>query len=244
MINEEPPYRQIGTPRRGSIVCVADHASNHVLDDIPLGIPHELLNEHIAVDIGVEGVADRMALRHNVPAHLATISRLVCDFHREEDHPNLVPQESDGHLIPGNIGANIEARLDRFYRPYHAALAEWLDGIEPSLIVSLHSFTPTMRSCDKPRPWEVALLYNQDDRAARYAIRMFDELGLTVGDNEPYSGRQLNATMNRHAEAFGRPYLAIEVRQDQISSRAEQARWAAMIADVAGRVQLALESES
>lgn len=244
MINEEPPYRQIGTPRRGGIVCVADHASSHVPDDIPLGIPHELLNEHIAVDIGVEGVAERMALRHNIPAHLATISRLVCDFHREEDHPSLVPQDSDGHLIPGNIGANIDARLDRFYRPYHTALAEWLDGIEPSLIVSLHSFTPAMRSCDKPRPWEVALLYNQDDRAARHAIRMFGELGLTVGDNEPYSGRQLNATMNRHAEAFGRPYLAIEVRQDKVATRAEQARWAAMIADVAGRVQLALESES
>ena len=243
MIAESLPYRQIGTPRRGGIVCVADHASNHVPDDIPLGIPDDLLNEHIAVDIGVEGVAERMALRHNIPGHLATISRLVCDFHREEDHPNLVPAESDGHLIPGNIGADIEARLDRFYRPYHKAMAGWLDAIEPSLIISLHSFTPAMRSCDKPRPWEIALLYNQDDRAARHAIRLFSELGLTVGDNEPYSGKQLNATMNRHAEAYRRPYLAIEVRQDQILTRADQVRWASMIADVAGRVELALEGD-
>lgn len=243
MIAENLPYRQIGTPRRGGIVCVADHASNHVPDDIPLGIPDDLLHEHIAVDIGVEGVAERMALRHNIPGHLATISRLVCDFHREEDHPNLVPAESDGHLIPGNIGADIEARLDRFYRPYHKAMAGWLDAIEPSLIISLHSFTPAMRSCDKPRPWEIALLYNQDDRAARHAIRLFSELGLTVGDNEPYSGKQLNATMNRHAEAYRRPYLAIEVRQDQILTRADQVRWASMIADVAGRVELALEGD-
>lgn len=243
MIAESLSYRQTGTPRRGGIVCVADHASNHVPDDIPLGIPDYLLNEHIAVDIGVEGVAQRMALRHNIPGHLATISRLVCDFHREEDHPNLVPAESDGHLIPGNIGADIEARLDRFYRPYHKAMAGWLDAIEPSLIISLHSFTPAMRSCDKPRPWEIALLYNQDDRAARHAIRLFSELGLTVGDNEPYSGKQLNATMNRHAEAYRRPYLAIEVRQDQILTRADQVRWASMIADVAGRVELALEGD-
>ena len=243
MIAESLPYRQIGTPRRGGIVCVADHASNHVPDDIPLGIPDDLLNEHIAVDIGVEGVTERMALRHNIPGHLATISRLVCDFHREEDHPNLVPAESDGHLIPGNIGADIEARLDRFYRPYHKAMAGWLDAIEPSLIISLHSFTPAMRSCDKPRPWEIALLYNQDDRAARHAIRLFSELGLTVGDNEPYSGKQLNATINRHAEAYRRPYLAIEVRQDQILTRADQVRWASMIADVAGRVELALEGD-
>ena len=243
MIAESLPYRQIGTPRRGGIVCVADHASNHVPDDIPLGIPDDLLNEPIAVDIGVEGVAERMALRHNIPGHLATISRLVCDFHREEDHPNLVPAESDGHLIPGNIGADIEARLDRFYRPYHKAMAGWLDAIEPSLIISLHSFTPAMLSCDKPRPWEIALLYNQDDRASRHAIRLFSELGLTVGDNEPYSGKQLNATMNSHAEAYRRPYLAIEVRQDQILTRADQVRWASMIADVAGRVELALEGD-
>lgn len=244
MIEENLPYRQIGTPRRGGIVCVSDHASNHVPDDVPLGIPDHLLNEHIAVDIGVEGVAERMALRHNIPAHLATVSRLVCDLHREEDHPNLVPAQSDGHVIPGNIGADVEARLNRFYRPYHTAMAQWLDAIEPGLIISLHSFTPALQTCDKPRPWEIALLYNQDDRAARHAIRLLGELGLNVGDNEPYSGRELNATMNRHAEAFGRPYLAIEVRQDQISTRADQARWAAMIADVAGRVQLALSNEN
>ena len=86
----------------------------------------------------------------------------------------------------------------------------------------------------------MALLYNQDDRAARHAIRFFTELGLNVGDNEPYSGRELNATMNRHAEAHGRPYCAIEIRQDLVGTRAEQARWASMVADVAGRVALAL----
>jgi len=47
--------------------------------------------------------------------------------------------------------------------------------------------------------------------------------------------------MNRHAEARGRPYCAIEIRQDLIATRAQQTRWAAMVADVAGRVALALE---
>jgi predicted N-formylglutamate amidohydrolase len=111
----------------------------------------------------------------------------------------------------------------------------------PRLILALHSFTPALRSCDKPRPWEVALLHNTDDRAARRAIRLFAEEGLTVGDNEPYSGRDLNATMDRHAEGPGIPYCAIELRQDQIDSEGGQARWAALIADVAVRVLLALE---
>ncbi len=241
MITDGLPYRQLGTARRGAIVCVADHASNHVPDDIELGIAAELLEQHIAVDIGVDGIAEPLARRHHIPAHLATVSRLVCDLHREEDHKGVVPMESDGHLIPGNIGADIEGRLKRFHRPYHEALSQWLEPQDPKLIVSLHSFTPKLATSDEDRPWECALLYNQDDRAARHAIRMFGELGLNVGDNQPYSGKELNATMNRHAEAHGRAYLALEVRQDLISTRAEQSRWAAMIADVAGRVALALE---
>lgn len=241
MMIDDLPYRQVGEPKPGGILCVVDHASNFVPEDIELGIAAELLQQHIALDIGVEGIAGRMARRHGIAAHLATVSRLVCDMHREEDHKNVVPIESDGHLIPGNIGADVEARLNRFHRPYHKALGEWLDAANPELILSLHSFTPTLATSDEERPWEVALLYNEDDRAARHAIRLFGEQGLTVGDNQPYSGKELNATMNRHAEAHGRPYLALEVRQDLISTCAEQSRWAVMITDVANRVALALE---
>lgn len=244
MILDDNPYRQVGEVKRGGIVCVADHASNFVPEDIDLGIPAELLNEHVALDIGVEGIAERLARRHGVAAHIACVSRLICDLHREEDHPKVVPTESDGHLIPGNIGADIEKRLELYHRPYHEALGKWLDQIQPELIVSLHSFTPELATSDEERPWECALLYNEDDRAARHAIRLFSELGLNVGDNEPYSGKQLNATMNRHAEAHGRYYLALEIRQDLIATRAEQSRWAAMVADVAGRVLLALKAQA
>lgn len=235
------PWRQVGETRPGGIVCVADHASNHLPSEIDLGISRALLAKHVALDIGVEGVAERMAGRHAIPAHLACVSRLVCDLHREEDNPAVVPGGSDGHAIPGNIGGDVEMRLTRFHRPYHAALADWLATAEPELIVALHSFTPQLESAPvNARPWEVALLYNQDDRAARHAIQLFGEKGLSVGDNQPYSGRELNATMNRHAEAHGRPYLAIEIRQGQIDTEAGQARWAGLVADVANRVALML----
>jgi len=239
----EVSWRHIGPGRRtGDIVLVADHASNFVPADIDLGIDPALLHEHIAVDIGVGAVAERLARDGAIPGHLATVSRLVCDLHREEDNPAVVPETSDGHVIPGNIGTDIDRRLARFHRPYHDALEQWLGLAEPALCISLHSFTPSLKSAPAPRPWEVALLYNDDDRAARHAIRLFSEAGLTVGDNEPYSGKQLNATMNRHAEAHGRPYLAIEVRQDQIASPAGQDRWAMLIADVTRRVALLLEA--
>ncbi|MXO83733.1 N-formylglutamate amidohydrolase [Altererythrobacter aestiaquae] len=244
MMMDDLPYRQVGEPRRGGIVCVADHASNYVPDDIELGIAKGLIDTHIGYDIGTGGIADRMARRHDVAAHIATVSRLVCDLHRTEDAPAVVPIESDGHVIAGNIGADVEGRLERFHRPYHAALADWLDDAEPELIVALHSFTPKLESKVEDRPWEVALLYNQDDSAARHAIRLFGEEGLNVGDNQPYSGKQLNATMDRHAEAKGRKYLTIEIRQDLIGTKAEQARWASLVTDVANRVALALKAEA
>ena len=240
MMIDNLPYRQVGTEdlRPGGLLCIADHASNFVPEGIELGIDSRLMDQHIALDIGVEGIAERLARRHDMPAHIACVSRLVCDFHRREDEPAVVPTESDGKLIPGNIGADIEARLERYHRPYHDALAKLIAAAKPKMLVALHSFTPALDTSDEQRPWEVALLYNRDDTAARHAIRLFGEQGLMVGDNQPYSGKQLNATMDRHAEAHGIPYCTVEIRQDQIETEAGQSRWAVMLADVMGRVAL------
>ncbi len=239
---KDAPYRLLGRPRFGGIVIVADHASNHVPDDIDLGIDPALLNEHIAQDIGVMGVATCMVQRPGTAAFLGNVSRLVCDFNREEHAPAIIPIASDGHAIPGNSISHEGhvARLDRFYRPYHTALATLLDEVPPALILSLHSFTPSLDSSDEPRPWQVGILYNQDDRAARLAIPMLEAEGLVVGDQQPYSGVLLNATMNRHAEAEGRPYLGVEIRQDQIADDAGQADWAERLLRICNAAALAI----
>lgn len=239
----ETVCRLIGEASRGKIVAVCDHASNRVPEGIELGVSAGALEKHIAYDIGAGGVCERLARRHGIPSMLCDISRLVIDMHREEASRELIPTSSDGILIPGNIGANRGARLADYHRPYHEMLGQWLEAVEPGLILSIHSFTPQLESKpDEERPWELSLLYNDDDRAAQHAIRLFRELGVTVGDNEPYSGKQLNATMNRHAEALGRPYCAIEIRNDLIATETGQARWAAIIADVAGRVKVVLDT--
>jgi len=82
----------------------------------------------------------------------------------------------------------------------------------------------------------VGVLYNKDERAARIAIPLLAAEGLIVGDNLPYSGRELNYTMNRHAEAEGRAYLGIELRQDLVKTSTDHVRWAALLADIAQRV--------
>lgn len=231
-------FRLLGTPEPGGILIVADHASNRVPDGIDLGLESTLLEAHIAIDIGVAAVAERM-VRPGVAAYLADVSRLVCDFNRDRDAPAIVPETSDGHAIPGNRlnSTEREARIARYFDPYHAALAELLEVAPPALIVSLHSFTPRLASDPgQQRPWHVGVLYNQDERAPRVALPLLEAEGLVVGDQLPYSGKILNATMNRHAEAHGRLYLGLELRQDEIADTGGQSAWAERLCRVATEV--------
>lgn len=208
------------------IAIIADHASAHVPADIDLGIDPALLRTHIALDIGVAEVAGLLTAALGCRAILGGVSRLVIDLNREEDAPGLLPVMSDGHAIAGNRDADLADRLMRFHHPYHQAVAAMLDAMTAPFIFSLHSFTPHLASDpDQQRPWDIGVLYNEDDRAARIAIPMLAAAGLNVGDQLPYSGRLLNATMNRHAEGQGIPYLGVEMRQDLVSDAAGQKRF-------------------
>lgn len=218
--------------RDSNILIIGDHASASVPGDVDLGIDPALLKEHIAVDIGVAEVAALLCENIGCGAILGGASRLVIDLNREEHAPGLIPVESDGHRIAGNMQADRGARLERFYRPYHSAIQDALDALAMPFILSLHSFTPTLASRDEPRPWHIGVLYNTDDRAARIAIPMLEAAGLIVGDQLPYSGTVLNATMNRHAEARGIPYLGVEMRQDLVLDPVGQARFAEYLAPV------------
>jgi predicted N-formylglutamate amidohydrolase len=241
-VKEHEAFRLLGTPRFGGILVVSDHASNRVPDDIDLGIDSALLTQHIAVDLGVAEVGALMAERAGTAAFQGNVSRLVCDINREPHAPAVIPIASDGHAIPGNAldHAAHKARLERFHTPYHTALAALLDESPPALVLSLHSFTPQLATSDEPRPWQAGVLYNEDDRAARLAIPLLEAEGLIVGDQLPYSGKLLNYTMNRHCEAEGRPYLGIELRQDEVVSRQQQAKWAELLARLCNRVALSL----
>ena len=231
----DAPFEILGTPRQGGFLIIGDHASNRIPDDIDLGIYPALLREHIAWDIGVVEVVRLITQDARFAAYLGGYSRLVVDLNRDESDPAAIPSESDGIIIPGNITSltDKQARLERFHKPYHDHLQQLLSQHRPALILSLHSFTPALES--KPheeRPWEVGVLYNEQEAASKLAIPFLEDAGYCVGDQLPYSGKLLNATMNRHAEANNIPYIGIEMRQDLSSGLDGQARYARTLADM------------
>lgn len=234
-------WRLTGAPRFGGICVIADHASNYVPGDIVLGLDPALMNEHIAVDIGVAAVAERMAERVGTCALLGNVSRLVCDTNRREDDPAVIPECSDGHPIPGNIGIDRESRLMRFHRPFHGEITRLLEDTPPALVLILHSYTPCLASDPgNPRPWHCGVLYDQDERGARAAMPLLEAEGLIVGDQLPYSGKVYNAAIERHVESEGRPYLYLEIRQDLIATPDGQAEWAERLHRVCNQVALAI----
>ncbi|WP_299328498.1 N-formylglutamate amidohydrolase [Parasphingopyxis sp.] len=238
-------YREIAGGPDSGLMLIADHASNRVPDDIDLGVHQSVLDKHVAVDIGVDRLSGLVAGHLECPAIIANVSRLVVDLHREHDHPDATPAHSDGHHIPANAALDEAARQERiarFWHPYHGRTAELIDHHDPDMLFTLHSFTPQLETrAHEERPWHAGILYNQDDRAARVAIPKLEALGLHVGDNEPYSGLELNATMDLHAEARGLPYLAIEVRNDLIADAEGARKWAELLAPVIAETRDALK---
>ena len=229
------------------VLLLCDHASNAVPDDIDLGVAPGVLDRHVAVDIGAGPLTRALAAATGAPAILGTVSRLVVDLHREPDHPGLIATVADGHAVPGNIGADRAERIRRFHAPYHRAIAAHVRAQRPSLIVAIHSFTPRLEAGDAPeRHWNAGILSNRDRRAADPALAFLTGEGILAGDNEPYSGRVLNTTLNRHAEAHGIPSCSVEVRNDLIRDDAGVARWCDTIARMIAQVRngLALPSRS
>lgn len=229
----------INPEARGGVVLLCDHATNHVpaaYDN--LGLAPDELHKHIAFDIGAEAVTRRICELMGVTAILGPVSRLVIDCNREPDRPSLVPKASDGVYIPANqemTPSAIAARRDAYYHPFHGAcetvINNHLDGGIVPLVVGVHSFTPEMSG--EKRPWHVGLLWNDDPRLAQAMIGLLErETDLIIGDNLPYSGKDLYYTMQRHGADNGLPQTTLEIRQDLVDTEEKVTHWAALMADI------------
>jgi predicted N-formylglutamate amidohydrolase len=233
------PFRRIDGDWKSGVLLLCDHAENTIPPAYgTLGLTPEDLGRHIAYDIGAAGVTEHLARALHAPALLTQYSRLLIDPNRGRDDPTLIMQLSDGRIVPGNAvldDAEIEARIERYYAPYHRAIDRDIDGAiaagKPPVLLAIHSFTRAWKSV--PRPWHVAVLWDKDPRIACALLRKLATIpDITVGDNVPYSGQLKGDTLYQHGTLRGLAHALIEVRQDLILGPEGQAEWGERLASV------------
>jgi len=224
---------------RSPFLIIGDHAGRAiptVLGD--LGVSAEAMDRHIAWDIGVAGLGERLAGDLDAGFIRQTYSRLVIDCNRGPDAPDAAPPISDGVVIPANQGLTTgdrEMRRREICDPYQACIAEALEERrargQATQLFSLHSFTPVFGA--QVRPWRFGVLHRGDSALSRRVLALLRErLGDAAGDNQPYVMDATDYTVPLHADPRGLDYLELEVRQDLIGDEAGQDETAAFLAPV------------
>ncbi|MEP6483755.1 MAG: N-formylglutamate amidohydrolase [Rudaea sp.] len=233
-------------------VLICDHAANRIpraLSD--LGVSETDRARHIGWDIGAAGVASRMAVLLDAILIRQTYSRLVIDCNRPLDSAGSIVVRSEATDIPGNVGITASDRARRareIFEPYHDRISAELDARQQrsrsTILVSVHSFTPTYLG--QSRPWHIGMLYGNDTRVATILLGIIrGENHWTVGDNQPYAVTPTtDYAIPVHGEARGLPHIGLEIRQDLITDEAGQIEWAQRIARWLEQVPAALESSA
>ena len=226
--------------KESNFIIICDHASNKIPSKFnKLGLSQDILNTHIAYDIGSKEVAIKLSNILDCPLVMTDFSRLLIDPNRGIDDPTLIPKISEGKIIKGNVNISISEddierskRIDRFYLPYHKQINSFinksLDNGRIPKILSIHSFTPIWKG--KKREIDVGILWDKDDRLSKIFLNSLKNIKL--GDNKPYNGRLKNDTLYKHATSHGIPHVLIELRQDLLKKEKEKLRWAKKIHNV------------
>ncbi len=230
--DEPHPVRVLQPHGASALFLTADHAGRAIPRCLNgLGVPKPEMDRHIAWDIGIAGVTERLSALLDATAVLQTYSRLAIDCNRDPAWASAMPTVSEYTPIPGNENlteADRAARVDAIFTPYHNRIRALLDARQPrrTLFVAMHSFTPSFKG--ESRAMEVGVLFNRDLRMANAMLDLLRaEPDLTVGANEPYAiTDDSDYSVPEHAQRRGLLHVEIEIRQDLIAHEAGQTVWA------------------
>lgn len=231
--NDPAPYEVRNHSAECPLVIACDHAENRFPEGMDkLGVSAEYLGQHIAYDIGAKQVAISLSEKFNAPLILANYSRLLIDLNRHLDSDTLIVAQSDGIPIPGNQNISDEEkhrRISEIFYPYHDAYEQLVKRVsaqyEKPIILSVHSFTPTMNGF--ARPWDYGVLWEEAHESL--AMKLFDGFSeypnLNIGDNQPYHANYPRGYAQvHHAENRNIEMALIEIRQDRVASQVGQMR--------------------
>ena len=236
--DEPHPVRLLREHGPSVLFLTGDHAGRAFPRRLrQLGVPSHELDRHIAWDIGIAGVTERLSALLDATAVLQTYSRLVIDCNRDPAWPSAMPEVSEFTPIPGNTGLSDADRAGRaaaIFAPYHDRIRSLLDARQAAgqrtVFVAMHSFTPVFKN--ERRDMQVGVLFNRDARLAMVLLDLLRAEGdIVVGENEPYAiTNTSDYSVPEHAERRGLVHVEIEIRQDLIADAAGQTAWAARFA--------------
>lgn len=234
--SEPAAFAIVNAAGASDIVLVCDHATNRIPSQMhDLGLTAPQLSTHIAWDIGALQVARRLSVLLDAPLLFSNYSRLVIDCNRVPKRDDFIPASSDGILIPGNQNMSAQDSLNRrkiLFDPYHAAIDRLLQerGNRVSLLLSIHSFTPTLHKIE--RPWPIGVCYDEASSwSKRWLSALQSQLVTPVGDNEPYSVEsEVDYTIPAHGSKHRIPGIMLEIRQDGLRNQVAAKAWGDTIA--------------
>ncbi len=235
------PFEIVNRTGLAPLIIACDHASNRVPQALMnLGLNRDDLEKHIGYDIGARQVALALSQMFDAPLISANYSRLVVDLNRHPDDLSLIVDVSDNIPIPGNqklTEAQKLSRIEAIFLPYHSAYEELVEEVGKNhvspIILSVHSFTPSMAG--QNRPWHYGVLWDEaHELLAREIISNFEQIdGLNVGDNQPYHANDPRGYAQViHAEENQLQMALIEIRQDIVSSVSGQEKAASTLHQV------------
>ena len=237
--DDPPPFRVFQPESSSPFLLAADHAGRVIPAALgSLGLSEAALDTHIAWDIGIAGVTERLAEKLSAFAIVQTYSRLVIDCNRPLEVESSIATLSEHTEIPGNVGlskADAALRAREIFEPYHARILAEVERREqsqrPIVYVAMHSFTPRFKGVE--REWEMGVLYHRDRRLAERLLELLPKEGLRVGDNQPYFvSDHTDYAVPTYGEKRGHVHVELEIRQDLIQNAAGQEKFAAMLARV------------
>lgn len=242
LAEEDPaPFATLNSSAKTAFVIACDHGGRALPGCVDkVGMTQDMLDRHIAWDIGARHIAERLSQRLDAIAICGTYSRLIVDLNRYPWDPAAIPDVSDATKIPCNAQVSHserQARMQAIHRPYHDAISNALAAIaargQSPVLVSVHTMTD--RLADKIlRREQIAVLYSDRDAALARAMLSWlrEKTGAVVGDNTPYSlDEDVDFTVPEHAFRRRAASFMFEVRQDLVASIAQAQVYGDLIAD-------------
>ena len=235
-------------PARGDIavLLVCEHAGQAVPGALDgLGLEAGAIDLHVGWDIGAAAVTRAMARELGCTAILQRYSRLVIDCNRPTSAPDAIPQVPDGVPVPGNAGlteADRKQRIDEIFTPFHDAVTAARSG-RRVLLLSIHSFTPEMRTRPGLRPWDIGFLCRNDTATSQALLDAVaaERPDMKLALNEPYQiDDESDWFVPVHGEGSGLPHSLVEIRNDLVRTPEGQAEMAALLCKA---VRSVLESQ-